>query len=260
MFECYSPRNYKLTLIITTMIYKVKRFSTINQKEFGWIRNKLSKTISEEEQKKQDYMLDHEINPRIMNLEVENKMINENKSTSVVVPKPDKKSPRVSFPNKLRSKNIKGALSDPENNFSEDDIKLLTLVMTRDDKNISTVYWDRCDGLEELAHEFGHVNNYNGNFLDKFINRGAKFSGKIKNLPDGVINSLLSVLGSTLINWEESNASKKGYEMLKKYNLSLKDLRLAKENLDNALKIYKSNSKIEWRKKLINSKIPQWLL
>ena len=134
MFECYSPRNYKLTLIITTMIYKVKRFSTINQKEFGWIRNKLSKTISEEEQKKQDYMLDHEINPRIMNLEVKNKMINENKSTSVVVPKPDKKSPRVSFPNKLRSKNIKGALSDPENNFSEDDIKLLTLVMTRDDK------------------------------------------------------------------------------------------------------------------------------
>ena len=260
MFECYSPRNYKLTLIITTMIYKVKRFSTINQKEFGWIRNKLSKTISEEEQKKQDYMLDHEINPRIMNLEVEDKMINENKSTSVVVPKPDKKSPRVSFPNKLRSKNIKGALSDPENNFSEDDIKLLTLVMTREDKNISTVYWDRCDGLEELAHEFGHVNNYNGNFLDKFINRGAKFSGKIKNLPDGVINSLLSVLGSTLINWEESNASKKGYEMLKKYNLSPKDLRLAKENLDNALKIYKSNSKIEWRRKLINSKIPQWLL
>lgn len=261
MFECYSPKNYKLNLIIIAMIYKVKRFSTINQKEFGWIRNKLSKTISEEEQKKQDYMLDHEINPRIMNPDIESKIINDNKSTSIVVSKESPgDSPSAEFPNKLRSKNIKEALSDPSNNFSEDDIKLLTLVMSRDDKNISTVYWDRCDGLEELAHEFGHVNNYNGNFLDKFINKGAKFSGKVKNLPDGVINSLLSVLGSKLINWEESNASKKGYEMLKKYNLSPKELRLAKENMDNALRIYKSNSRIEWRKKLINSKIPQWLL
>lgn len=259
-FECYSPRNYNSEFNNTMAIYSIRRFSTVNQKEFGWIRNKLSKTISKEEQKKQDYILDHEINPRIMNPEVENKMINDNKSTSIVVPKPDKKSPRVSFPDKLRSKNIKEALNDPKNNFSEDDIKLLTLVMTRDDKNISTIYWDRCDGLEELSHEFGHIKNYNGNFLEKFINKGAKFSKKLINLPDGVINSLLSVLGSTLINWEESNASKKGYEMLKKYNLSPKDLRIAKENLDNALNIYKSNSKIEWRKKLINSKIPQWLL
>ena len=261
MFECYSPRNYNSEFNNTMAIYSVRRFSTVNQKEFGWIRNKLSKTISKEEQKKQDYILDHEINPRIMNPEVESKMIDDNKSTSTVVPKESPgNSPGAEFPNKLRSKNIKEALKDPSNNFSEDDIKLLTLVMSRDDKNISTVYWDRCDGLEELAHEFGHVKNYNGNFLDKFINKGANFSGKIKNLPDGVINSLLSVLGSKLINWEEYNASKKGYDMLKKYNLSPKDLRLAKENMDNALKIYKSNSKIEWRKKLINSKIPQWLL
>lgn len=166
-------------------------------------------------------------------------------------------SPRTKFLDKLRSKNIKEALKDPNNEFSEDDIKLLTLVMSRDDK---TVYWDRCDGLEELAHEFGHVNNYNGNFLDRFINKGAKFSRKLINLPDGVINSLLSVLGSTLINWEESNASKKGHEMLKKYNLSSKELKLAKKNMDNALRVYKSNSKIGWRKRLVNSKIPQWLL
>ena len=242
-------------------IYKVKRFSSLEQKEFGWIRNRLSKTISKEEQKKWEYNLDYRINPRVINPEVESKMIKDNKSTSEVIPKqPLDDSPSTGFPDKLRSRNIREALNDPENNFSEDDIKLLTIVMTRDDKNISTVYWDRCDGLEALAHEFGHVNNYNGNFLDRFINKGAKFSSKLRSLPDGVINSLLSVLGSTLINCEESNASKKGYEMLKKYNLSPKDLRLAKENMDNALNIYKSNSKIEWRKKLINSKIPQWLL
>lgn len=54
--------------------------------------------------------------------------------------------------------------------------------------------------------------------------------------------------------------SKKGYDMLKEYNLSPKELKLAKENMNNALRVYKSNSRIEWRKKLINSKIPQWLL
>ena len=83
---------------------------------------------------------------------------------------------------------------------------------------------------------------------------------QMAGVPNGVINSLLDVLGSTFINWEERNASSKGYSMLKKYNLSKKDLKLAKENLDNALEIYKSQSKISWRKKLIDSKIPQWLL
>ena len=243
------------------MIYSVRRFSSHEQKEFGKIRDRLSKTISEEERKREDYYLDYKINSRIMNPEVENKMINDNKSTSIVVSKPHlNESPGVNYPNKSRSKDIKNALNDLKNNFSEDDIKLLTLIMSRDDNKISTIYWDRCDGLESLAHEFGHVKNYRGNFLDRFINRGADFSSKIKNLPDGVINSLLSVLGSTLINWEESNASRKGYEMLKKYNLSPKDLQIAKENMDNALRMYKSNSKIEWRKRLINSKIPQWLL
>lgn len=162
-------------------------------------------------------------------------------------------------PNKERAKNIKGALAK-ENDFTEDDIKFLTLVMTRDDKDIFSVYWDKCDGLEILAHEFGHVKNYKGNLLDRFIRKGAEFGQKLRSLPNGVINSLLDVLGSTFINWEERNASSKGYSMLKKYNLSQKDLNLAKENLDNALEIYKSQSKISWRKKLIDSKIPQWLL
>lgn len=204
---------------------------------------------------------DLEINPRVMNPDVENKMVKDNKELAELSPKSlGMRSPSAFYSGKKQTRLLKDSINNPENNFSEDDIKLLTLMMSRSDKNISTVFWDRCDGLESLAHEFGHINNYNGNFLDRFINKGAMFGNKIKNLPDGVINALLSVLGSKLINWEESNASKKGYEMLKKYNLSPKNLRLAKENMDNALKIYKSESKIEWRKKLINSKIPQWLL
>ena len=43
-----------------------------------------------------------------------------------------------------------------------------------------------------------------------------------------------------MICWEESNASKKGYEMLKKYNLTEDELKIAKENMDNALEMYKN--------------------
>ena len=52
---------------------------------------------------------------------------------------------------------------------------------------------------------------------------------------------LIEVLGRKMICWEESNASKKGYEMLKKYNLTEDELKIAKENMDNALEMYKNS-------------------
>ena len=242
-------------------IYRIKRFSIIEEeKSFGIIRDKLSKTISKERENLIRRKENSILNNRISNTDVENSIISDNSNIAAVYPKnSDEPSPYMEGPNKERAKNIKEALAK-ENDFTEDDIKFLTLVMIRDDKDICSVYWDKCDGLETLAHEFGHVKNYKGNLLDRFIRKGAKFGQKLRSLPNGVINSLLDVLGSTFINWEERNASSKGYSMLKKYNLSQKDLNLAKENLDNALEIYKSQSKISWRKKLIDSKIPQWLL
>ena len=56
-----------------------------------------------------------------------------------------------------------------------------------------------------------------------------------------------------MICWEESNASKKGYEMLKKYNLTEDELKIAKENMDNALEMYKLQGEIACKQKLINS-------
>ena len=63
----------------------------------------------------------------------------------------------------------------------------------------------------------------------------------MRNLDNGVFNALIEVLGSKIICWEESNASKKGYEMLKKYNLTEDELKIAKENMDNALEMYKNS-------------------
>lgn len=45
------------------------------QKEFGWIRNKLPKDISKEEQKMGYAFDDIETNPRIINPDMESKMI-----------------------------------------------------------------------------------------------------------------------------------------------------------------------------------------
>ena len=63
----------------------------------------------------------------------------------------------------------------------------------------------------------------------------------MRNLNNGVFNALIEVLGRKMICWEESNASKKGYEMLKKYNLTEDELKIAKENMDNALEMYKNS-------------------
>ena len=136
----------------------------------------------------------------------------------------------------------------------------MALLADRDDKDISTIYWDRCDGLESLAHEIGHVKNYKGSLIDRFVRKGAKFGKWSKELPDGVINALLSVVFSPFLILEESSASKKGYKLLQSFGLSEHELNIAKKNLDNAINLYKTQSRISWKRKLINSKIPQWLL
>lgn len=151
----------------------------------------------------------------------------------------------------------------PYQDYTTDDETLMSVLIGRRDKVICDVYWDKCDGLEKLAHKLGHVKNYKGNLLDRFIRKGAIF-GKIfrtnsENKP-GVINALVDILGGKLINWEERNATEKAFKLLKNYNLTQKEQDLVKENLNNALEHYRSANKIIWRKKLINSKIPKWLL
>ena len=99
-------------------IYRVRRFSTINQKEFGWIRNKLSKTISEEEQKMGYNLDDLEINPRVMNPDVENKMVKDNKELAELSPKSlGMRSPSAFYSGKKQTRLLKDSINNPENNF-----------------------------------------------------------------------------------------------------------------------------------------------
>ena len=112
-------------------IYRIKRFSIIEEeKSFGIIRDKLSKTVSKERENLIRRKEDSILNNRVSNTDVENSIISDNSDIAAVYPKnSDEPSPYMEGPNKERAKNIKDALAK-ENDFTEDDIKFLTLVMT----------------------------------------------------------------------------------------------------------------------------------
>ena len=85
-------------------IYRVKRFSvTKEEKSFGIIRDKLSKTISKE---KENFIRRKEnsiFNERLINSEVEGNIISDNSNIAAVYPKdPDSFSPYMEGPNKKK--------------------------------------------------------------------------------------------------------------------------------------------------------------
>ena len=158
--------------------------------------------------------------------------------------------------------NIKKTLkTDKKFEFTDKELDYMMILMYNHKNNLCEVHWDRSLGLDQLAHELGHVGNWKGSFLDKMVHNAAISGNYMRNRKNsGVVNAFLSILASPIIKWEEKNASKKAYELLKKYDLSKEEMEVVKKNLDNALEIYKSKSAADWRNKLINSKVPKWLL
>ena len=242
------------------MNYKIKR---LKQKEFGIFRRMMEKTIRKEADRAKN--LDNSIynKQKIENKEIEEKLLQDPNITL--------HGPRIGIDGKKYSserspiskkeyKNIKKALKT-ENNFTDKEIDFLMILMHNHKNNLCEVYWDESLGLDQLAHELGHVGNWRGSFLDKMIHKAVRGGISLRNRKNpGIVNAFLSILMSPIIRWEEKNASKKAYELLKKQNLSKEEMEIVKKNLDDAIKIYNSRSAIDWRNKLINSKIPKWLL
>lgn len=240
------------------MIYTVKRFSqTIEEKEYSIVSNYLDK-LKKDVQKagnELSYRKDSAeiFNPRLTGLKQEEEFIEkETKNTNSRIYKRLDSEVSNTPANKKDYERYKKWLK--ENNWTEDDAKIINMLMSDNKNGVSQIFWNREDGLERLAHELGHIKNAKGkNWKDKIIHSGAKLGLKLRNLNNGVFNALIEVLGSKMICWEESNASKKGYEMLKKYNLTEDELKISKENMDNALEMYKLQGEIAWKQKLINS-------
>lgn len=245
------------------MIYTIRRFSE-TQKEFGWIRDRLQKTVDEEKSLKEKYEKRFKSSDRLIDFGLENKIIEANKSIAEVSPKEfDRLTGSSYMKDSTQSlKELKKFIKDNREEEFTEDMKILIdeLMEKYQDKKISDIYWDRRDGVDQLVHELGHVKNYRGNLLDRFIRKGAKFGAKFEKASPGAVNAFLSIIKGKFIDWEEKNASNKAYELLKKYNLPPQDFQMVKDNLDNALKHYQSKHKISWRQRLIDSKIPKWLL
>ena len=68
------------------MIYTIRRFSE-TQKEFGWIRDRLQKTVDEEKSLKEKYEKRFKSSDRLIDFGLENKIIEANKSIAEVSPK-----------------------------------------------------------------------------------------------------------------------------------------------------------------------------
>lgn len=244
------------------MIYTVRRFSqTTTQKEFGWIRDRLQKTVDKEVDKRNKYLnhLDEKTIKDDNNLGDD--IISDHSKIACVFPKDKFMRGPISIDATQSRKQAIRALVDPMNSYTEDDKEILRQAINRYNEGISDIYWGKSDGLEGLAHELGHIKNYNGNLLNRFIHKGAVFGNNLLRSPKST-NALLDVLCGKLVNWEERNASKKGYELLKKYGLSEEELKIAKENMNYAIGLYESNHKISWRSKLLNSnsKALKWIL
>ena len=237
------------------MIYTIRRFSE-TQKEFGWIRDKLQKTVDEENKKEKELGKILNKRDKIHNSVISRKLERDNQSIALVGKRLI--NTPVSSDDPPTKEEIEESKQFIAENPEPDLIDLMLFLMVCHQKNVSSIFWNNNDGLETLAHELGHVKNYRGNIFDKLIHKGAKFGKIVKEKP-GVIGALFSVLGDKMINWEERNASKKAYELLKHYNLPKDDLETAKEYMNLALEKYKSESKIGWRDKILKSKISKWL-
>ena len=246
------------------MKYKVTR---LRQKEFGIFRKMMEKTRDKHINKAN--LLDSMIHQNITKIErpeIEKELL-QDPNITLLSPLLDnlgrKHSAEKSPISKKEYNNIKKVLNTEaqRNEFTDAEIDYMMILMHNYKNNLCEVHWDRSLGLDQLAHEVGHVKNWKGSFLDKMIHKAAIKGSRLRKRENpGIVNAFLSILSNPIIKWEEKNASKKAYESLKQYNLSKEELEIVKKKLDKAIENYKSTSSADWRNKLINSKIPKWLL
>lgn len=241
------------------MKYRIKRFSK-QQRDFSWISKKLDKLREEVKKNEEEIrrrLEDRDLfSPRLIGVKQESEFIeNETKnSNSRLIERTDGLGPYMNVPTKKDYQEYQKMIKSGK--YTEDEIALIKLLMEENKRGVTNIFWRPEDGLETLAHEIGHSLNYKEKGLKATLRKlGIKLGKNFSKMDDGVLSALLNVLGSKSIVWEEKEASKKGYELLKKYNLTPEELKIAKQNLDNALEIYKLQGKNLWRKNIINSKL-----
>jgi hypothetical protein len=106
---------------------------------------------------------------------------------------------------------------------------------------------DNPAGIDDLAHEIGHVDNGLSNGIKRLIHRKAGYYRPLMEINNpnninkrGLLNSLKNLIKGETMVLEESNASRSGLRLLKKNGASKDVLGRSKRSLDNSLKTYKN--------------------
>lgn len=243
-------------------IYKVKRFSK-RQREYSrtsdWlnkIRNKVRK-LDKESAELQERLLH---SPKVIRSEHEQEFIeNETKNSKTNIYDRVKYSkspaPLIQFPSPKDNKIYEDLIKSGK--YTVDDVAVFKSLIEDNKKGISQIFWNKWDGIDLLFHEIGHgLNRINKkDVVSWLVHRGARLGREVLEMKGSVFSALLSVLATSVIFLEEKEASRKGYELLKKYNLPSRDLEKARRNLDDALKLYKLQHKSAILSKLVGSKL-----
>jgi len=116
-------------------------------------------------------------------------------------------------------------------------------------KNLILVKNSVKPSIETHAHEVGHVvNNNSGGIINK-IARNSKIKQERNNFMDtdnssSIKDSIKRAIHGAAVIKEEKRANKYALGFLKRNNLERSKMKLAKENLDNALNTYKEAYKV----------------
>ena len=129
---------------------------------------------------------------------------------------------------------------------------------------------DKEEGLEGLAHELGHIENYNRGGLSKRVNQKAtnlskgfvNDSEKISKTggdyrKSGVVRAAKQYIGGKLILHEEKSASKKGLDFLRELGANNDQIKKAKRSLNGSLETYKGATNARWKSTLKNTIKPK---
>lgn len=248
------------------IIVRDKQFTqTLEQKEFGFKRKavatigrfrrntarKLLDSAKKDIDKAKTAELLSKNSPRLSNPEIDKKLLGEVESRGVEVKKfqGEGKSVYNSKLNRVvyKSGNTDSLAHETGHVINDKNGKGLQKLITEKTNN---KYGDI--RKKRTSNSFRYVTqvNSNGKFRTEAVKRGQvgqSFKKSIKDLKDGII-------GGTIIGMEESTATKRGLNLLKKSGATKDELKTAKTNLKNSRDTYKYNTRA-YNKSLLSNAI-----
>ena len=114
-------------------------------------------------------------------------------------------------------------------------------------ENDNVIFHPENSGVEQLAHEIGHIKNRTEGLYNKAISKLSNkypYRGNSSSIPKNFLTNKIRIQ-------EEKNASKNAIKLLKSSKLNSDEIAKSKENLDKGIKYYKLEGNIK-NKSLLN--------